>query len=209
MRFYCDNEPAILALRRVVTENAKGIELVPQGPPPGDNQKNGRIENAVRELKRQMRTTRAATEAKFQQTIPNDHPMLTHLPRFCALCISQERIRSDGMTADQLRIGGRCKRRPVQFMERIFFRKLGKLLDRQMDGRRRMDAWRNRKQRAGDDAPASTASRAGDNAPASMNASATERQGAARAGGAMDVGEAFASAGRAGGASGPAPVSGA
>ena len=35
-----------------------GVEVIPQGPPDGDHMANGRVEMAVREVKRQCRTLR-------------------------------------------------------------------------------------------------------------------------------------------------------
>ena len=54
----CDNEPSTKALQDAVIHACVGVEVIPQGPPEGDHMANGRVEMAVREVKRQCRTLR-------------------------------------------------------------------------------------------------------------------------------------------------------
>ena len=52
----CDNEPSTKALQDAVIHACVGVEVIPQGPPEGDHMANGRVDMAVREVKRQCGT---------------------------------------------------------------------------------------------------------------------------------------------------------
>ena len=52
----CDNEPSTKALQDAVIHACVGVEVIPQGSPEGDHMANGRVEMALREVKRQCRT---------------------------------------------------------------------------------------------------------------------------------------------------------
>ena len=58
----CDNEPSTKALQTAVVQTCVGLEVIPQAPPEGDHMANGRVEMAVREVKRQCRTLRISAE---------------------------------------------------------------------------------------------------------------------------------------------------
>ena len=49
----CDNEASMKALPDAVIHACAGVEVIPQEPPEGDHMANGRVEMAVREVKRQ------------------------------------------------------------------------------------------------------------------------------------------------------------
>ena len=49
----CDNEPSTKSLHYAVIQGCAGVEVSPLGPPDGDHMANGRVEVAVREVKRQ------------------------------------------------------------------------------------------------------------------------------------------------------------
>ena len=61
-----------------------GVEVIPQGPPEGDHMANGRVEMAVREVKRQCRALRISAEQNTSVRIADDSPLLSWLPRFCS-----------------------------------------------------------------------------------------------------------------------------
>ena len=58
----CDNELSTRALQDVVIHACVGVEVIPQGQPEGDRMAFGRVEMAVREVKRQCRTLRISAE---------------------------------------------------------------------------------------------------------------------------------------------------
>ena len=66
--------------------------MIPQGPPEGDHMTNGRVEMAVREVKRQCRTLRISTEQNTSVRIADDSPLLSWLLRFAAQVMNKMRI---------------------------------------------------------------------------------------------------------------------
>ena len=58
-----DGEPSIVALKTAAAD-AAGVECVPRESPVGEHQANGLVENACREIKRQVRVARSALEEK-------------------------------------------------------------------------------------------------------------------------------------------------
>ena len=58
----CDNESSTKALQDAVIPACTGVEVIPQGPPEGDHMANGRVEMAVKEVKRQCRTLLISAE---------------------------------------------------------------------------------------------------------------------------------------------------
>ena len=136
----CDNEPAIPALRNSARDACRDVEVLYIGPPEGDHRANGLPESAVRELKRQTRAIRIHTERKLGRRLPDDHPALAWLPRFAAGVLNKYRIGVDGRTAEYRRTGKSWRKPCVQFLEKIFFRKLGEdggssYASRMMEGR--------------------------------------------------------------------------
>ena len=80
----CDNEPSTIALIDAVMHACVGVEVIPHGPPDGDHMAIGRVEMAVRELKRQCRTLRISLEHHTGVRIEDDSPLLSWLLRFCS-----------------------------------------------------------------------------------------------------------------------------
>ena len=80
----CDNEPGTKALHDAVIHVCVEVEVIPQGPQEGDHMANGRVEMAVREVKRQCRTIRISAEHNTCMRIEDDSPLLSCLPRFAA-----------------------------------------------------------------------------------------------------------------------------
>ena len=70
---------------------------------------NGRVEMAVREVKRQCRSLRISAEQNTSVRIADDSPVLSWLPRFAAQVMNKMRIGKDGKTSEMRRTGGRWK----------------------------------------------------------------------------------------------------
>ena len=81
----------------------EGVEVIPQGPPEGDHMSSGRVEIAVREVKRQCRTLRISAEQNTSVRIADDSPLLSWLPRFAAQVMNKMRIGKDGKTSEMRR----------------------------------------------------------------------------------------------------------
>ena len=82
---------------------------------------NGRVEIAVREVKRQRRTFRNSAEPNTSVRIADDSPLLSWLPRFAAQVMNKMRIGKDEKTSEMRRW-----RKPMaQYGEKVWFRKVG------------------------------------------------------------------------------------
>ena len=75
--------------------------MIPQGPPEGDHMAKGRVQMAVREVKRQCRTLRISAEQNTSVRIADDSPLLSWLPRFAAQVMNKMRIGKDGKTSER------------------------------------------------------------------------------------------------------------
>ena len=122
----CDNEPRTKALQDAVIHACVGVEVIPQGPPEGDHMANGRVERAVREVKRQCWTLRMSAERKTSVRISDDSPLLSWLPRFAAQVMNKNEDRQRREKTFEMRRTGRRWRKPMaQFGEKVWFRKIG------------------------------------------------------------------------------------
>ena len=72
------------AIQDAVIHACVGVEVIPQGPPEGDHMANGRVDMAVREMRRQCRTLRISAEQNTSVRISDDSPLLSWLLRFAA-----------------------------------------------------------------------------------------------------------------------------
>ena len=86
---------------------------------------NGRVEMAVREVKRQCRTLRSSGEQNTSVRITDDSPLLSRLLRFAAPVMNKMRIGKDGKTSELRGTGRRWRKPMVQFGEKVWFRKIG------------------------------------------------------------------------------------
>ena len=68
----CDHEPSTKTLQDAVIHACVGVEVIPQGPPEGDHMANGRVETAVREVKRQCGTLRISADQNTSVRIADD-----------------------------------------------------------------------------------------------------------------------------------------
>ena len=89
--------------------------MIPQGPPEGDHMANGRVEMAVREVKRQCRTLRISAEQNTSVRIADDSPLLSWLPRFAAQVMNKMRIGKDEKTSEMRRTGRRWRKPERKF----------------------------------------------------------------------------------------------
>ena len=85
----------------------------------------GRLEMAVREVKRQCRTLRISAEQDTSVRIADDSPLLSWLPRFAAQVMNKMRIGRKGKTSEMMRTGRRWRKPVAQFGEKGWFRKIG------------------------------------------------------------------------------------
>ena len=93
--------------------------MIPQGPLEGDHMANGRVEMAVREVKRRCRTLRISAEQNTSVRIADDSPLLSWLPRFAAQVMNKMRIGKDGKTSEMRSTGPRWRKPMAQFGESL------------------------------------------------------------------------------------------
>ena len=108
--------------------------MIPQGPLEGDHMANGRVEMAVREVKRQCRTLRISAEQNTSVRIADDSPLLSWLPRFAAQVMNKMRIGKDGKTSEMRTTGRRWRKPMAQFGEKVWFRKREKTVSVLLQG---------------------------------------------------------------------------
>ena len=77
----------------------EGVKVIPEGPPEGD-MAIGRVEMAVREVKRQCRTLRSSAEQDTCVRFSDVSPLLRWLPRCAAKVMNKMRIGKDGKTSE-------------------------------------------------------------------------------------------------------------
>ena len=120
----CDNAPIPKAHQDAVIQVCAGVEGIPQGTLEGDHMANGRVEMAVREVKRQCRTLRISAEQNTSVRIADDCPLLSWPPRFAAQVMNKMRVGKDvkksklGQNEDGVKPVG-------QLGKKVWFRKIG------------------------------------------------------------------------------------
>ena len=121
----CDYEPNTKALQDAVIHACVGVEVIRQRPPERDHMANGRVDMAVRDVKRQCRTLRISAEQNTSVRISDDSPLLSWLPRLAAQVMNKMRISKDGKTSEMRRTGRRWRKPMAQFGEKVWFLKIG------------------------------------------------------------------------------------
>ena len=111
-----DGEPAIVALKEHAAKEA-GLEFVSEESPVGDHQANGLIENAIREVKRQIRVLRSVLEEKIGRVLSDEDPVLSWLPRQAADLLCRYKKGADGRTPEARR-SGKQWRKPATALEK-------------------------------------------------------------------------------------------
>ena len=96
----CDDEPAIEALVREITQaRQEGSQTVPERPPVGESQSSGMIERAVGLVARQVRTLKVALEHRIGTRVPPDERIPCWQVEFAAYLMNRCDVGSDGKTS--------------------------------------------------------------------------------------------------------------
>ncbi len=135
---FSDNENAMVALKEAGARAATGVEAVSRSIPVGDHQSNGHIENAVKQIKGQMRSIRYSLESKLGCKLSNNDDLLKWIPHFAADIISKFRRGRDGKTAYEKELGRKWSRQALEFGEKIMLR-----IAEEVPGRPKRD-WKQR-----------------------------------------------------------------
>ena len=95
-----DQEPAIRGMCERLAEALKPwVEVVDEVSPVGDHQANGEIENAVKELEKQIRIPKHSVKRMMQLVIQDDHPVMAWFPQHAGFILSRFQVFEDGKTA--------------------------------------------------------------------------------------------------------------
>ena len=121
----CENEPSMKIFQEAMSHACVGVEVIPQGPPEGDHIPNGRVEMAVREVKRQCRTLRIPLNKTQVLRIADDSQLLSWLPRFAAQVMNKMRIGKVEKTSERRRTCRRWRKPMTQFGEKVWFHEIG------------------------------------------------------------------------------------
>ena len=94
-----DQEPAILALKeRLIEALGTKVEIIEEESPVGDHQANGEIENAIKEVEKQIRVLKLLVESKDAgrcQGRPPGHGVDSATRRFSFVTVSSVKRRED------------------------------------------------------------------------------------------------------------------
>ena len=119
-----DGEPSIVALKTAAAD-AAGIECVPRESPVGEHQANGLVENACKEIKRQVRVARSALEEKVGRPLSDSDPVLAWLPRHVGDLMNRYKKGTDGKTPESRRTGKQWRKPAISYGERLYYRMVG------------------------------------------------------------------------------------
>ena len=89
------SRPGSVSLRRPRT-----IEVIEEESQVGDHQANGEIENAIKELEKQIRVLKHSIETKMQLVIKDDHPIMACIPQHAGFLLSRFQVAAGGKTAN-------------------------------------------------------------------------------------------------------------
>ena len=125
--FRSDGEASIVALKGkalAVLRNRTGADCIMEETAADDHQANGLAENAVRDLKGQIRTLVFALAETYKAEIGNTHPIMPWLVRHAALSLNRGQVGRDGKTPHERHRGVKYRRQLPPFGE-VCMRKLG------------------------------------------------------------------------------------
>eukprot|EP00434_Breviolum_minutum_P042976 symbB.v1.2.038276.t1/scaffold5896.1/size48089/1 len=119
-----DGEPSIVALKTAAAD-AAGVECVPRESAVGEHQANGLVENACKEIKRQVRVARSALEEKVGRPLSDSDPVLAWLPMHVGDLMNRYKKGTDGKTPESRRTGKQWRKPAISYGERLYYRMVG------------------------------------------------------------------------------------
>ena len=116
------------ALRRLLTDVIVSMEkgghilkAVPENSAVGESQSNGRAEAAVQQVEDQLRTLKAALEARIGKKVPTNHAIMIWLVEHTASLINRHFVTEAGITAYHHTHGQKSKGRTAEFGEKHLY----------------------------------------------------------------------------------------
>ncbi len=117
-----DQEPAIVQLQKEIVRLRQDAGTALENSRVGDSDSNGRVENAIRDVKAMIRTLRSHVEVKAETKIRLDAPIVPWMVRHAGYLITRCRVREDGKTAMQKMKGRRINTPLLPFAEIVLFK---------------------------------------------------------------------------------------
>ena len=118
----CDGEVSVEALREAVMARL-GEGAVPQGPPAGESQSNGVVENGVKLLKGLIRVHVLALERKLGVRFPADHPVLAWVVEAVGDLTTKHLRGHDGRTGYERLFGKAPREEGLELCESVLWRR--------------------------------------------------------------------------------------
>ena len=97
------------------------VEIIEEESPVGDHQANGEIENAIKELEKQISVLKDSVKRKMQGVIKDDHPVMAWIPQHAGFLLSRFQVSKEGKTAYEKFKGEAYRGVLVDFAERVTF----------------------------------------------------------------------------------------
>ena len=97
------------------------LSAVPESSAIGESQSNGRAENAVQQFEDQIRTLKAALEARLSSKVPVTHPVFLWLIEHTASILNRYFVAEHGKTPYEFTHGKRHKGRTAEFGEKVLY----------------------------------------------------------------------------------------
>ena len=97
------------------------LQAVPESSAVGESQSNGVAEAAVQQVEDQLRTLKAALEARIGVKIPVDHAVIKWLVEHIANLINRHFVTAEGVTAYEFTHGKKMKGRTAEFGEKVLY----------------------------------------------------------------------------------------
>ena len=110
------------ALKDMAARLVRGVEYVPKEIPVGPHAKNGEMEWAVHELRRQLHAIRLSLEIRLGRKLESKDPVLTWMPAFVADVMARHRRGTDWSTAWVRETCRERARGAFQFGEKLMMR---------------------------------------------------------------------------------------
>ena len=125
-----DNENSIKAVRDAVGRLLGG-RVVPEGPPKGESQSNGRVEEAGKTIIGFARVLKDQLEKNAKVEILGSDVITQWLIRWAAMVPSRFLVGKDGKTAYERRRGRKCEVHTERFGESVWYRELKTKVEKQ------------------------------------------------------------------------------
>ena len=102
-----DGEPAVVTVREALAR-CHGGRVTPEGPPLGEQQANGTVEEAGRTIRDQARVLKVQLQVHIGREIEANEPIMPWLIRWAAMSVSRFKEGKDGKTPYQRLKGRKC-----------------------------------------------------------------------------------------------------